>query len=119
MGHDQKDFVDQLTEASMEARQALRELMSGIKEARKLIKELTNAVEEVAKKNVEEIVSKHIKIQMDTLGEATRHAMDDSVDKVSKEFDRLANLLMTGDTKGKSKDGFNIRDYVEKPQTGL
>jgi hypothetical protein len=113
VGHD-KTFVDQLAEVSVEARTLLRDIYVAMKEARKVIKELNVAVEQTVAANVTQEVERAMKAGLDELGIATRKAMDDSVAKVSREFDALTELMMTGNKHGRSQDGFDLRDFVKK-----
>ena len=113
MGHD-KDFVEQLTEASVEARQALHELLAGVKEARKVIKELEEVIQRNVGEEVNTAIGNAVHTQLEEMGKATRQAMDDSVAKVQKEFDKLTNIMMTGNTRGRTSDGFNIAEVIRK-----
>jgi|SRR5580765_3907359 len=113
MGHD-KDFVDQLTEASVEARTLLRDLYIAMKEARKVLKELNVSIERMATTEVRPIVEHAMQHQLDQLGVATHQAMEDSVEKVKHEFDKLANLFITGTPDGRSEDGFTLETFAEE-----
>lgn len=117
MGHDQ-DMVERLTEAAVEARAALRDLYAGIKEARKVLKDMDGAVEKLVKEDVEAVIQEQVHTQLEEIGKATKRAMDDSVAKVQREFDKLTNIMMTGDTKGKADDGLDLRNLIERHKTG-
>jgi hypothetical protein len=113
VGHD-KDFVDQLTEASVEARAVLRDLYISMKEARKVLKEINQSIEKKIDLDVKTIVEQAMSKHLEALSISTQQAMRDSIEKVSREFDKLANIFITGSADGKPEDGFTLETFAQE-----
>lgn len=104
MTTDAQDFVERLTNVCKEAKQLLSEIRSEEKEMRRLIhlarqtaELMDDALATLAKKRIRE----EVELQLVEFGEQTKQAMQASVQHVNEQFDRLANILMTGNSRGR------------------
>lgn len=107
MGGSERTFgklVDELVEASRVARSLLTELRSDMKDMRTLLKqyrairdEMATVIADVIRASIQAEVDK----QVTELGTATEKAMAEAVTRVNSEFDKLANLMLSGDPKGR------------------
>lgn len=113
---DMPDLIDRLGAAAMKCRELLVDVRSASRELRAAVRESQQERERLAvavRDAVGAEIDEQVRVQLDALGELTRKQMDASVDKVSREFDKLANILMTGHDRGRPDDGFNLKDLAE------
>jgi DNA anti-recombination protein RmuC len=113
---DMPDLIDRLVAAAVECRELLADVRTATKDLRAAVKEVREERERLAaavRDAVGAEIDEQVRVQLEALGELTRKQMDASVDKVSREFDKLANILMTGHDKGRPDDGFNLADLAE------
>lgn len=116
MAADMPGLIDRLGEASMEARRLLADIRTATKELRAAVKQSTEERERLAtavKDAVAADIREEVRVQIEALGAETERQMRLSVEKVSREFDKLANILMTGHDRGRPDDGFNLRNLAE------
>lgn len=109
-------LIDQLGEASMEARSLLADIRTATKDLRQAVKESAEERERLSvavKQAIAEDINEEVRVQIEALGEQTRKQMDAAAAKVGREFDKLANILMTGDDRGRPADGFDLRRLAE------
>lgn len=118
-GADMPSLIDQLSAKAAEC----RELLGDLRSAQRSLREDVRAAEEARKKlnvAVSEMVeadpSAEVRRQLEKLGKTTREAMDKSVAKVQDEFERLTNIMMTGDPQGRS-GGFDLRNVRKVPES--
>jgi uncharacterized protein (DUF2267 family) len=113
MGHDPKDLVDRLTEASVEARSATHDLYAAIKEARRVMRELEDVIGTTVAADVQTVLDATVRDTLANYGDVIKQAMDDAVARVQRQFDRLTNIMMTGSPDGRPDDGYDIRTIIE------
>lgn len=109
---DLPDLIDRLGAASLEARELLADVRSTTRELRTEIRNAAaerERITDLIKKAVAADIEAEVKTQLSALGELTRKAMDDAVAKVGREFDKLTNIMMTGDDYGR---GTRLPDLV-------
>jgi single-stranded DNA-specific DHH superfamily exonuclease len=116
-----RTLIDELGAAALECRQLLadvrtasKDLRSAVREARETQASLAKAVEEMVDADIDEAV----KAGLARYEKNVHAAMDAAVAKVTSEFDKLGNILLTGDPRARSHDGFDIRKLrrVERPK---
>ncbi len=95
-GQEWVSLIDQLGAASMEAREVITELRSELKEARRVQREFHQEVERALAVAVDERIAAEVAKGLDAYGETLRKAMSDAVDKVGREFDKLAKIYIEG-----------------------
>jgi hypothetical protein len=95
---------DQLRAEIREARGTLKDLRHEIKTARELIPLLTD-----------ELFAAEVKKQVDRLGKVTDEAMRRSVERVTKTFDTLGELLMGEDRTSRRKGKPSIPELLQNP----
>lgn len=107
-GTDFPNLIDQLGAASMDARQLLGEVRGAMKDMRHLLaesaaerKRLGEAVKAAVDKDVGELIT----AELDKLAERTKEAIREGEDRIHKRFDRIGDILLTGDAQG---DGPNL-----------
>lgn len=101
--------VEELSALLPEARGVLGDIARERRALEQLLADARDGVTAAAAAKVDEVVEAEVARAVSELGEETRKAMDKSVDKVFAEFDRLANLIMTGDDRGR---GEHLLDLV-------
>lgn len=112
-------FVDQLAAASTEAKEVLRDIRFERAQLEKERKALDKAFTD-AKANVEtwvvDTINTAVSEGLAEMGKETKAAMDRSVDKVGREFDKLCNLLLRGVERPgmKGDDGFDIGEAIRR-----
>jgi len=84
------DEVAALRQATREAHEALKDLRA----ERRAVEQLVAGIEGRVQRAVTDLMKAQVAEQVATLGEATRRAMDESVAKVGREFDRLAAIYL-------------------------
>lgn len=95
--------ADELRELIREAHGATRDLRAAIRDARA-----------VAPAIVSEHLDAEVKRAVDKLGETTEKAMDASVAKVNREFDRLADILMGRTGPDRKRRALQIPEAIER-----
>lgn len=114
---DWNSLVDQLGDASQQARDTLAEVRSELKEARRVIRELKQERDVEVKKAVDEQIEAAVKRGLEEYQGTVKKAMDNAVRHVQTEFEKLFNTYMTGRPSGHGHDG-DLRDLVERKQRG-
>jgi rRNA-processing protein FCF1 len=98
------DRVRQLDEATERAKESTRELHEllrdvkhWVKQARELHILLTAEFDRQVEEHVRVLLQTIVKEHVDTLGNETKKAMEDAVERVGKRFDHLAMLYLEGE----------------------
>jgi signal transduction histidine kinase len=114
---DLRPLIDELGAAATNVRQLLgdvraatRDLRQTIKDAEQAKAEITKAVETAVAANIEA----EVRTQIEDLKATTSKAMDDATTKVFREFDKLTNLLTTGNRRGRTQ-GLDLRNLRRIP----
>jgi hypothetical protein len=111
-------FVDQLAQASKDAKDILGEIRSELREVRRQRQALADDLV-AAKAAVAEVVHQAIDAEvakgLAEYGDTVKAAMDSAVAKVKVEIDGLFNTYMTGNKHGRAADGLDLR----RPLPGL
>lgn len=92
--------VADLEAAVLDAREVTRELHGAIKDARGVKRDIEQILRTGAGEAVNAQLEAQLKADLDQLGATMQKAMDDGVDKVAAEFERLGRLFLTGTTDG-------------------
>lgn len=90
----EEQAAQDLREATRAAHEAIQDLRAATKDARQALGAIDQAIDQ-ATARVDETVERRIVAQLDDLAKATKQAMDRSVAKVGREFDRL-EAIFTG-----------------------
>lgn len=96
---------EQLQTEIREARETLKDLRYEIKTARELIPLLTD-----------ELFEAEVKKHVDALGKETQKAMDATAQKITREFDQLADMLMGRTPTDRRRGHPSIPELVEQQE---
>jgi ABC-type transporter Mla subunit MlaD len=99
MADDYADLIDRLAAAALDARAAVREVHEALADARDVTKELRAAARDAVNEDINAIVTEKVT----AMGDQVEKAMRRSVEKVGREFDKLAAIYM-----GKGNDSLEI-----------
>ena len=103
--------LEELREEVKNAHAALKDLRHEIRNAEAARKAISEAIPQL----VGQLIREETDRQLGVLGNATKNAMKESVDRVMTEFDRLTNLVMYGKMTSKApKDVPSISNLIEK-----
>ena len=94
-----------------EMRELIREahgLLKDMRAERRAIEQLLDGIPY----KVDERIEKAVEIGLEKLGKATRKAMDDSVAKVGREFDRLEAIFAGTDSASRRAGKLPLEDLV-------
>jgi len=106
MGRDQKldDQMAECRELLTEVRGATKDLHAAIKEAKATFPELA-----------QDQISEAVGVELTKVMAATTKFIDAAEVKISRRFDHLVNLLLTGHPQGRTKPGkLNVESLVEE-----
>lgn len=106
---------EQLREEISEARGTLKDLRHEIRTARGLIDATREFVTRLVQEDVKAVLEAEVATQVALLGKTTEEAMSKSVDKVNKEFDHLADLLMGRERATEDREKRSIPELLEDP----
>jgi hypothetical protein len=109
-------LVDQLTAAAVDARQALAALRSEQRETRKILREIAEerqAVQAMVRRTVEDEIAAAVRVGLEGVTDDMVKARDQAVDRINAQFDRLANILLTGNARGRT-DKLDLRRLIEE-----
>jgi len=106
---------EQLREEISDARGTLKDLRQEIKTARELIAATRQFVTRLVEEDVKATLKAEVTTQVALLGKMTKEAMRKSVDKVNKEFDTLADLLMGRERAPGDREKRSIPELLEDP----
>lgn len=109
--------ASELAETLEVCKATLTELRSELKEARRVIKDVQEQrqqVESMVSRTVEKEIEKEVHDQLEALGKLTEESMNKAVEKVTREFDKLENIVMTGTGSGRSATGFDLRNLTKE-----
>ena len=81
--------IEALRAATREAHEALKDLRT----ERRAVQQLVDGIEGRVQRAVAALIETQVTEQLAALGKVTRKAMDDSVAKVHREFDRLERIF--------------------------
>lgn len=125
--HLEKVLAD-LEAATTAGRDLVRDLHAATKDGRALLRDIERVLRDDGAKLVDERMTAEVTRQLDALGESTRLAMDQAVEKVGKEFDRLAAIYLEGPdggpslhdlamrNKSRAKPGMFVASYSDDPR---
>jgi F0F1-type ATP synthase membrane subunit b/b' len=109
-------LVDQLAAAAVDARQALAELRSEQRETRKLLREIAEerqAVQLMVRSAVTAEIDETVRDGLADLEQTMAKTRDQAIDRINAQFDRLANILLTGNARGRT-DKLDLRRLIEE-----
>lgn len=107
--------LGQLREEIREARGTLKDLRHEIKTARALLDATREFVTRLVQEDVKAALEAEVTTQVALLGKTTSEAMRKSVDKVNKEFDHLADLLMGRERATADREKRSIPELLQDP----
>ena len=87
------DEIEALRQATRQAHEALKDLRT----ERRAVEQLVAGIEGRVQRAVAVLIETQVAAQVAALGKVTEKAMDDSVAKVGREFDRLAAIYLGRD----------------------
>ncbi|MFJ4551051.1 hypothetical protein ACIP4X_17795 [Streptomyces sp. NPDC088817] len=99
---DLEQVRDQLRAEIREARETLKDLRAAVKDARA-----------VAPQIVTELLTAEVAKQLETLGEHTKKAMDDSAARVIEQFDELFKVITGQDHASRRAGKPSIPDLIQ------
>lgn len=105
----------QLREEISEARGTLKDLRHEIRAARELIDSTREFVTRLVQEDVKAVLEAEVTTQVALLGKTTNEAMRKSVEKVNKEFDHLADLLMGRERAAEDREKRSIPELLKDP----
>lgn len=115
---DMPALIDQLGAASLEARQLLADIRGATRDLRNAIRDAQAEREQLAdliKRTVADDIQAEVSTQLAKLGEQTQAAMAAATAKVGREFDRLTNIMMTGDDYARpAKGALDLRELARE-----
>ena len=109
---------EQLKEMITEGHQLLKDIKTERRALEELLKEIPNLIE----KHVGDKIDRAVRLGLEQFSQSAQKAMRESVKKVSNEFQKLQNLLLTGDEEGKGRPLDQIvrrRLAAEQQERGL
>lgn len=109
-----KEDAERLEKATETARELLSEIHGVTKDLHTAMRDART----ISAKLTEEEMRREVKSAVDKLGEATKQAMEDSVARVTTEFDKLQKLLM-GRTRSDRRQGRMDVSTLIKQMTDL
>lgn len=117
MTADMPALIEQLATKAIECRELLGDVRSATKglrnaerDANEARAKLATAVEEM----VDQDIGGRIRDGLAEYEETLQKAIDDAVEKVGKEFEKLMNIYMTGDNRGRPPDGRDLQRLMEE-----
>lgn len=111
-------LIDQLSAASAEAKELLREVHGAVKDMRAVLAESAaerKRLDESVRAAVEAEVEEHVEAVLKNLGDKTKETIAAAEKGIYRRFDQISNLLLHGDTKG---TGPNILALAADARTG-
>lgn len=102
--------VEQLRVLTREAHAALKDAKRARRDLDAAVKAARDAATAAARTAIGEVVEAEVARALAELGEETRTAMDESVAKIQAEFDRIANLFLTGHRDGRGEHILNVAE---------
>lgn len=121
MAADMPNLIDRLGEASLTARGLLADIRTATKDLRATLRDAQDErarLADLIKETVAAEIHAEVATQLEALGEKTRQAMDDATAKVGREFDKLANILMTGDDHGRGESLLDLAAEQARRRAG-
>lgn len=107
--------VKKLEQANEDMKQEIREAHETIQTARLVIKELRDEHDRWAagiKKEVDEAVARQVKAGLEEFHNSIKQATREAHAHVIKEFEKITNIMMYGNEKGKGSS--ILEDWVDK-----
>lgn len=105
-----KKAEESLREATREAHEAIKDLRFLIQQSQGVIVDIHNA----AQVGVDERITPILKSEIAKLGDATKSAMREAVEKVGEEFQRLEDILLGQDKQSKRQGKSTIPELIER-----
>ncbi len=105
------------------AEQAAEDLRELVREAHGLLKDLraerraiVDLLDGIPAK-VDDRIQEHLKAGLEELGKATKQAMTVSIEKVSREFDRLEAIFLGTDRESRRAGKPSVEDLIRRART--
>jgi ABC-type transporter Mla subunit MlaD len=110
---DWNSTIDKLVAATADARDVIREAHGVTRDLRHVITEARHLIGSGVEEALQEKLGAAVKEAVDGLGKATRKAMEESVDKVNRQFDELAAVLTGTDRKSRRAGKPGLDELIE------
>lgn len=103
-----EEEVAALKEATRQAHEVLKDLRNAMREA----KVWHDGLKEAAQVEVDAVLVPVVNEEVRKLGEVTKKAMDDAVERVNQKFDELADLFLKGTKKNRRSGGLSLEEMI-------
>lgn len=102
-----KEVLETMKDEIRDARGLMKDLKQTIKEGREVVTTLV-------KDEIEAHIRAEVKKELDRMSEEVENAMQLSVDKIHREFDKLSNLLLGLNAKHRKKGQPSMEEIVKR-----
>jgi hypothetical protein len=109
-----KSSADVADDKIAELRAVIREANELLGDYKRTLREAKEFFATVIPEQVEEVLNKEVKEGLESFTEAQGQAVRDAVDRIFKQFDNLANQLLSGTKADRRKGNVSIPDIVEE-----
>lgn len=109
---DWNSTIDKLVAATADARDVIREAHGAARDLRQLLAEARELVNSGVEEALAEKLKAEVEKSMEQLGESTRKAMRESVDKVGRQFDEMAAILTGTDRKSRRAGKLGLDELI-------